>query len=166
MIEPKNITIEDMEFQVTPMGGLEASRLDKRILTLIIPALGGLNNLDLDSEIDFSVIFTGLTKGLEALSDKEFENLICSLLSKVVYLPENQAPISLSSKSSIDAVFQMKLLILYKLLFEVMKYNKFTPFEVAEGGSLTSAIHTSAVQKQADKKHGSKSEKSGNLIPE
>ena len=168
MLEPKTITIKreggDMEFFLSPLPALTAIKLDKRVLTLLLPALSGFKELSLDSSIDLNALTKGVSEALGRMDDKDFEELVLQLLSTAVYQKQGSAPLELNDKHNINKVFGGELISLYKLLFEVMRYNKFSPFVLLEGGgSVMSRILTSSGQTNKEGKTGKELEKSALL---
>lgn len=132
MLETKDIEIGDMKFQLNPLKGFKAVKLDKKVITLLSPILKGLKGLD-DKSIDIGKIVGGVTDGLDNMKEDEFEKFVIDLLSTTVLQITGKVPMVID-KNTIDDEFQGESLTLYKLLFEVMKYNKFTPFVLASGG--------------------------------
>jgi hypothetical protein len=163
MIEPKRIRVDGLCFDMQPLPALKAIGLDKKILTLAIPILGGLKNISLDSDIDFEAISRGLYEAFNKLDTAEFEILVSDILCKTAYMPEHGAPEELT-KTTIDRIFQGSLQTLYKLIFEVMRFNKFTPFVLAEGGGVAKLIGSFVSPIKKKKKPGRKSGISENLL--
>lgn len=131
MLENKEIKIDNMDFQLQPLRGFKANKLDKKVISLLLPLLEGADGLD--SEINIGKALGGLSGALDNLSEKDYETFVVDLLSTVILIPEKEAPTQLDV-NSIDVYFQGASLTLYKLMFEVMKYNNFTPFVLASGG--------------------------------
>ena len=141
MLDPITINIDGLAFNLAALPALKAIGLDKKIMTLAIPILGGLKELNLDVDVDFEAIARGLQEALSAMDTSAFETLIQDLLSTTVHLPKGGSPAELN-KTVIDTIFQGGISTLYKLLFKVMKFNKFTPFEVVGGGNVAGLIAT------------------------
>jgi hypothetical protein len=162
MIEPKRITVDGLEFNLNPLPALKALKLDKKIIALILPALSGAKGVDLDAEIDLSVMMTAISESLDRLSDDDTEKLFVDLLYGVQYLPAGGAVEDITGET-INKVFQGKLMTLYKLAMEVMKYNKFTPFTLAGNGGLSNIIRGSIAPVPAETKSSRLSDRLGNL---
>lgn len=156
MIEPITKTIDGMKFNFKPLPAMKAIKLDKKVVTLIMPVLGGFKELSLDAKVDMEVIAKGLGEALGNITDEDFEKLTLDLLSGVVYLEEGKAPQEIDA-NVVNLIFQGKLMSLYKLMFEVMRYNKFSPFGLVEGGSVMKKIHTLLDTKAKEKKNGNRS---------
>ena len=137
MIQSKKIELGGLSFMLQPLPALTAMRLDKRVLTVVLPAISGFKNLSLDTELDLGLLSRALSEALGRLPDTDFENLVTDLLSCVVYLPKGESPIELTSIQSINAIFCGEIVLIYKLLFEVMRFNKFSPFALLEGGGMS-----------------------------
>ena len=133
-LEVKNIVIDGLNFQTRPIPPLLALRLDKKIVYLVLPIFKNIKSLDVDATLDIGAITETLSKSLESLGDEEFENFIVNMFSTTVCTPEGGAPLGLNEKKNIDIVFVGRLFSVYKLLWELMSYNKFSPFVIAGGG--------------------------------
>ena len=149
MLQPQNKTIGGKTFQFLPMPALKAARLDKKVLTALTPLLASLSDvkaiaasaMEEGDSGDLSGIATGLTQCLQALDDASFASLLRELLEHVTYLPNGQAPMPLGSESAIDLAFVGDLATLYQVAVEVMRFNRFTPFGLADiGGSLLQTV--------------------------
>lgn len=162
MIEPKKITVDGLEFNLNPLPALKALKLDKKIIALLLPALSGIKGADLDAEIDLSLVMGAISESLDKLSDDETEKLFIDLLYGVQYLPSG-AGVEDMDGSTVNKVFQGKLMTLYKLAMEVMKYNKFTPFTLAGSGGLSSIIPGLRAHAPAETKSSRLSDRLGNL---
>ncbi len=163
MIEPKTIEVDEMEFYLQPLPALKAIKLDKRVLSLVIPVLGGIKSFSLDSDIDMETLARGLSEAVSKLEDNDFEKLTIDLLSGASYIEKGSPPQEITA-DIINNIFRGKILSLYKLMFEVMRYNKFSPFGLVEGGNIIQKIITSVNPKDSEKKTGNKLAKSGNLL--
>lgn len=162
MIEPKRIDIDGMSFQMVRLPAMKALRLDKKIVALLIPVISGIENLD--AEVDFAKLASGVSDGLSALDDSDFMTLVKDILAHVTYLPEGGAPIDLNNEAAINAAFQDGVMPIYKLIIESMRYNKLSPFGFMEDGSLMSIIPSSGAAESATKKNTNKSGKSASLL--
>jgi len=127
MLEAKEIVIDEMKFQLNPLKGFKALKLDKKIVSILMPMIKGIDSLD--SDIDFGKAISGLAEALESMKDDDYEKFILDLLSTTIYTPAGKVP-EVLGQTAIDNYFQGCATTLYQLMFEVMKYNKFTPFEL------------------------------------
>ncbi len=154
----KEVVVDKHTFQIIPMGGIKAMLLDKKIITMLVPVMGGLK--DMDAEIDFKLISEGIYEALSKLSEIEYKKLILDLLAEVIFVNTNaiegDAESPAMTEHTIDKKFGRKLMVLYKLIIEVMRFNKFTPFEMVAGGKRMSSIISSFKQKKNTKKNGKK----------
>ncbi len=155
MLETKDIEIEGHRFQLRPLPVLKAARLDKKVITVLAPILGTVKSLD--DEINIEKAVKSVMDALSSLSDAEYEAFIIDLCSTVVYTAPGQQPIELGS-SDINKIFVGELKTLYKLMFEVMRYNKFSPFGLVEGGNVTSIMSFLGEQKEKETTSGKESE--------
>ena len=139
MIEPKEETIDGIKFYFNPLPARLALKLDKQVITLITPALGGLKDFDLKKYIDLKAIVEGIGEALRSLDGDDFIKLVLDLLCKTATCPEGEGP-QLIDGDIFDKVFSGNNKTVYKLMFAVMKYNKFLPFELGLGGSVMKKI--------------------------
>jgi hypothetical protein len=163
MIEPKTIEMDGLKFQLHPMPSLKALRLDKKVIELLIPILGGVKELSFDAEIDLGKATDALSESLRRMDDSEFEKFAVDLLSSAVYLPVGGAPQEMNAET-INSVFQGRISLMYKMIVEIMRYNKFSPFELVGDGNVVQRILSSTGQTASPKENGSKSEKSDGLL--
>lgn len=163
MIEPKKIIVDGLEFNLQPLPALEAMKLDKRVTTLLIPLIGGLKDLSLDADIDFETAARGLYEAFNRMDDNEFQSLVVNLLRSVQYLPQGGAPTELTQET-INQIFMGKLVSIYKLMIEVMRFNKFSPFELVGAGNVITKILSSTKRIQKEKPSGNASVKSDGLL--
>jgi hypothetical protein len=163
MIEEIDKEINGMRFHFNPLPAKKALKLDKRVITLLVPIFGGLKDLNLNSGIDTETMARGVSEALSNMTDEDYDKFIIDLLSATQYYQEGVAtPVEITS-TVIDTIFRGELATLYKLMFEIMKYNKFFPFALGVGGKGILGMFTSQDQKQSEKKNGKKLETSGLL---
>jgi hypothetical protein len=96
-----------------------------------------------EDNVEWSKVGACFQKALTALPDAEFTGLCRAMLARVVCIPPGEAPILLTSDKAIDAAFAFAdspIAALYKALFEVARFNKFTPFALFAGGHSIGAI--------------------------
>lgn len=160
MLEPKDEVIDEMKFNFSPLPALVVLKLDKKIISLLAPALGGLDKISLDTKIDLKVISQGIGNALASLNDEETERFILNLFSTTTHVPEDgKTQPQVISKEVFDDIFRLKIQTVYKLAFAVMKYNKFSPFGLVAGGNVMNKIRTSLEKTKKEKKNGNKLEK-------
>lgn len=164
MIEPKKLNIDGMEFTIHPMPALRALKLDKRIITMLLPIISGFKKLDLDSDIDMGAIVSGISEGMNKLDEATYEKLVIDMLSNVQCIPPGGEACQLDSAGSIDRVFVGNLLTVYKLMFEVMRHNKFSPFALVGDGNGIKKILSSFGRTVKEKQTGKASEKLESLL--
>lgn len=149
MLEIKDVTIDERVFKLHPLKGMKALKLDKKVLSLLLPALKGLKG-GLDTNIDIGTCIAGLSESIDNLPDAEYEKFLNNILSSVQYIPETEAPEEMCT-AIIDTHFQGAPMTVYKLMFEVMKFNNFTPFALVgqAGGKINLMSMFSGLTKQA-----------------
>ena len=154
----KTIEIDGIQFQITLMPALKAAVLDRKVNVMLIPTLSGvMEKEDLDAEIDLNMLIQNLGDGLMKLSDAEYENLITSLLSSVTAVG-NEGAMQLNTTDNINKIFGKKLITIYKLIFEVMKFNGFSVFGLVGDGLGIGKINSSNTLAKEIQKFGMKSE--------
>lgn len=169
MLQPQTKTIGQHTFQFLPMPALKAARLDKKVLTVLAPLLASLQDIKIlqgqgegEGDMDVGGLATGLTNALQSLDDTTFMTLLRELFEHVTYLPAGKAPLSLNDENTINEVFIGNLSTLYMVAVEAMRYNKFTPFALADiGGGLLATVGSVKPSANA-KKNGLKLAPSGN----
>jgi hypothetical protein len=155
----KNVTIDGMEFQIQKMPTLDALNLDRKVATLALPIFAGLEDLHLDSEsLNLDSMVKAIQETLINLDDKEWGSFILKMLSHVIYLPNGEENLEMT-ESVINTHFRGKLFTLYQLIFEVMKFEKFLPFEMVAGGKLTKRTNGLLKQEKVKKTTGKKLDK-------
>jgi len=131
MLESKTIDINEMKFVLNPLKGFKALKLDKKLISLVLPLLNGVE--DMDKEIDLGKALGGLSGALDGLPESEYEIFVGDLISTVQFLPADKPPVEMTIKI-IDEYFQGEMMTIYQLMFKVMEYNKFTPFVLVSNG--------------------------------
>jgi len=149
MLDKKEITIGENIFELSPLKGRKALRLDRKVVTLLLPVFKGIDMKDmsmnaLQSNIDLGAIVDGITEGLGKMSEQEYSDFIEELLSTVIVKPKGVAPAQMSGEV-LDTLC-LPPIDTYKLLFEVMRYNKFTPFALGLGGEGMMRMFSSSAQ--------------------
>lgn len=159
MLEAVTIEVEGKSFQLNPMPVLEARKWDFKIMQLIAPLLRALDGQgekkaagdeevlasigkgDAPQEelgnISFGNVAGAIQEALQSLTDEQVDALLRGLFKRVTWLPGDgvNPPTLLDSEKNINAAFdELGPSALYRLVFEVAKYNKFTPFALAGAG--------------------------------
>jgi hypothetical protein len=161
-MENKTVHIHGMKFQINQMPTRLALKLDKKVVTLLLPLFGAIDKITLESQFsDLDSTIKTFQDTLINMSDNEWDSFIVDMLSHVTYFKDGTNPVQIN-ENVIDMAFRGKLLAIYELLFEVMKLNNFLPFELVAGGKLIQKIPGFKKQELEQKKTGNKSEKSEN----
>jgi hypothetical protein len=158
MIESKKITIDGIDFQLNPLPIFTALTLDKKVISLLLPALRDMNGMNLETEIKMGSILEALGASLDKMTDDETVKFFTDLFKGVIAIPSNQPPEELNS-DGFNKIFQGKLITIYKLAGEVMKYNKFTPFVLLQAGGVTTLIDGLKSQKEEQNQRSASLEK-------
>jgi hypothetical protein len=133
-MEVEKVIINNKEFNLTPLPVMRALKLDKKVISLILPLFSGIEEFDLDAEVDITKMISAFSDSLSKMPDQEYQEFILNMLSTTIYCPSGGTPMEFNSEDSLRA-FQGDIISLYKLLWEIMKYNKFSPFAVVGGGN-------------------------------
>jgi len=146
-LKTKTVEIDGMKFHINQFPARKCIKLEKRTITYLAPMLTMLDGFkSLDDEIDFTKIIKGVQEVLMNLEETALEQFIFDLLEYTAVEMKNADGKSVSSsmltketttgQTIFDVVFIGKNITVYKLLFEVMKVNKFAFFELMGGGGL------------------------------
>ena len=150
--EKKDVEIGDFQFEIIAMPTIKAMVLDKKLTTLLIPALSGIKDLNEETEIDLKLMAEAVATALSGLSANEFETMLIDLLSYTRYKDDRAYDMN---KEVINSKFRRNGTVLYKLILEVMKFNNFLPFELL-GGLGIEKMNSLKSQIKKKKKAGSK----------
>ena len=148
-----------------PMNPFRASVLDKRVISVLVPLIGGLKNLegvddgseDLSDMIDFAAVADGLSQALMKLPDADLEAMLKELLRSVTVTfvgADGKTNVAKCDEAKGQFVFMGNLGLMYEVAIEVMRYNKFSPFALLERGSAMRAIGSFVSPKPAPSKPG------------
>lgn len=162
MLDPQSKTIDGVDFNFLPMDPYVVARLEKKLAPVLLPVIGGLKALTLDTDvsdaIDFEVMARGLREAITDLPDNEYELMLKTVLGSVTATVPNLGAELCSQKGAI--VFQGNTMLLYKVVVEAMRYNKFIPFALIEGGGAIKGIVSSLARTTVQPKSGLKLERS------
>lgn len=141
--------IDGVKFHIVQFPGRKVIRLEKRTIELILPILGkiapgGDKEEDSDKnkkkgflDLDISGAVLAFQDTLSSLSDQEFEDYIFSMIDYTkaeLKIGNSVTMVELRDKEKFDMVFcGISTLTIYKLLFEIMKVNRFAFFELVGG---------------------------------
>ena len=151
IIEKMEKEIDGFKFEILLMPTLKAMVLDKKLSTLLIPALGGIKDLE-SRKVDFKLMAEAVATALGNLPDNEFQKTLLDLLSHCRYKGEKAVDLT---EDVINTQFRAKSIVLYKLVVEVMKFNNFIPFELLDGLGIAKML----ISKSPEKKQKNKSQK-------
>lgn len=162
MLSPLTKKVGGETFCFNPMPSLSACLLDKRVMSLVVPLGGGIS-LDKVGDIgamDIGPIVDAVAKVLQNLSDTDMLAIVKDSLAHVTWVSPKEGALPLSDASNIDKAFAGDLQNMYLTLVEVWRYNKLTPFALADhfGGLIQKAGEQ--LQNAVQKKPGVKLERS------
>lgn len=161
--EPQVKEMGGFTFTFMAMNPFKALVLDKKVLALLVPVLGGLKDLTpsedeeekkpLTDMIDFKLVSEGLSESLGKMKDAEFEAFARDLLrSVIVTIPGAGAHSCADDKGA--TCFTTNIALMYEIMLEVMRFNKFTPFALAERGLGIEEIVSSIAPTSSAKRRG------------
>jgi len=161
---PKKVTIGTKTFAIymmPPRRVLAMQRLLSQVLTPLLGAIGALaggvsketfekddkeamgaeliGNL-LSGKMDMDQIGRAMARSMSAITETEYDMLICGMLNRVQWCDasnEEGGAHFLETGDLIDRAFIGSPNDIYKLIIEVVGYNKMLPFELAGIGSKT-----------------------------
>lgn len=164
MLAPLDIEIDGIKFQLKPLSPLDVFRLDKTILGLVAPALSGLGKgASGKLEIQFDKSSSALANLLIQLPDDLVTTFLTKALSRTIWIGAEGA-VELKTETAINKAFaESNVMAIYKLLWEVLKYNKFSFFGLMDSG--IGILKTLGLQSQMPKtdETGARSEASETL---
>jgi len=135
MIETIEKKIDGLTFKIQQFPAMKGVRLEKRTMTILTPLLGLFDDFKgLDSEVDLSKLANVFQDILVNLEEEFFITYVRDMVEYTFILNEKGVPSQLNSDNTFNSTFSAKSLVLYKLLFEIMKVNKFAFFELLGGG--------------------------------
>lgn len=127
------VNIDGMKFNIQQFKFRDAIKLEAQTLSILAPGLDLLSGFDgLDSEIDLGDLGNILKKILFTLRDEDPFEYIKSMTVNTFY----NEKVQLNTDDAIDEIFHGKTITCMKLLFEIMKVNKFAFIEGLVGNGL------------------------------
>jgi len=143
MIQPTDVVIDNLKFQISMLDVLEAIVLDKRVTELVLPVMSALlqgkeGEVSPEARVNdpesMARLMDGILNALMKLDSSFMTELTQKLLRCVVTFIDGKGNVQLTERNDINTVFAGKFLTLYKLLLKVMEVNKFTPFALLASG--------------------------------
>ena len=131
MISPITKEIENFSVRFRPLPATKAFTLAKRVGTVILPLIKGLDFSSPNKEIDLGEIIDGAVDALGEFDDEKAIGIIVDSLKGCTITAPGQPAVEINSSEDIDNVFQGELETMYKIIFESWKYNKLAPFKLA-----------------------------------
>ena len=172
---PYVVEVADIRFEIYKLPFLTRLTLDRKVGSMILPVLSGLDGMDLgkleeaisagdkseaeinkleeeiSEDLSISKLVSALTKALMTLSDADWQSLAKQLLSVVncTNSPGNP-PLLLNNEANMDRAFaDFSTVDVYRVCIEVMRANKFAPFALtgAGGGKSLGTVFSNVVKK-------------------
>jgi len=134
MILNKDIQMGDVMLQLRPMPVREVLKYDRKIVGIVAPVIGDFFGVDPESvdPNDITRIATAFATQLNSLPDSEYLPMMESMLSTVTFVAPGMAPAVLTADNWDSQLSGRGSLLIYKIIVEVVKYNKFLPFAAGE----------------------------------
>ena len=164
MLQPMTKAIGEYEFSFLPLSPFKGLILEKKVLTLLAPIIGGLKNLDglagnesdeerIDDVVDFAAISRGIGEALTRFTDSELESFAKGLLANVTVVVPGEGAFACDSFKG-SQVFTGNFSLMYQVMIEVMRFNKFSPFALWELGGGIEGITSFVKPNKTPKKPG------------
>ncbi len=140
------ITINGIKFQIIPFNARKATNVERKLMCILLPVVAPMLNSKggLDGDIDMSTMGLAFQQAFGSLSDNEFFDLILETLSSTTAVLKDKAPILIENEQAFNEVFTGSTLTIYKLIWEIIKVNKFCFLELMDG--LRTTITDSSVK--------------------
>ena len=159
MKEPIQVSVEGKVFNLSPMKARKVGELERKLLKALAPLLAGMGGVlsllpglvgdgekeaktlllqDALGMADLSRLSMGVQDALASLPDFEFDALLVGMCSSVSTHIEGKGNCTLITGDLIDAALESTAQM-YKLMYEVARYNKFLPFGLVGAGDATPA---------------------------
>lgn len=144
MIEDKQTELDGHKVQITAFTAMKAVRLKFKYINLLGPGLfntlKGAKKLEgsiMESDISGEGIAEGLEKILNKLSEDKFEQLMLELLQNV-----KVDGLSVGDLAGFNQVFSGNVALIYRVIWEVLKFNYGSFFVVGGIGQAIKGILT------------------------
>ena len=162
MLSPITKDISDYSVHFRPLPATRAFVLAKRVGAFALPVLKSIDLSNLGGEIDLNKIIDGISNALASLPDDEAVDIIVDSLRGSTITAPGQAPVEITDRSQVDAIFAGDLETMYQIVFEAWKYNKLAPFKLAARfGLQTKVTDTSSEAAGTETKRGQRLAMSG-----
>lgn len=159
-------TICDQEFTFMGMPPMTVLKLSRKVLTVLSPLIGGLDDLDVKADVNMESLAKAVTTALTTLSDSDLSHLVQSTLAYVQWTgPEGVGVVELGKESTINQVFTGNFELMVQVVLEAWRFNKFPPFAQLERFGGLEKILTSKKAVHGSVKSGLKLERSAPSIP-
>lgn len=135
MLKPITLEVDGIKFQIAPLGLQSALKLDKKLITIVAPLIG-ITGTDENLDTAIGKLQDKIPQILGSLTDSEFQEIINLTLHTTILLRDGFPPAGLDEPGNRE-IFAGSLLTLYKLCFEIWRYNKLTVFQVAAKGQVS-----------------------------
>lgn len=157
MISPVTKEISGFSVHFRPLPATKAFTLAKRVGTVLLPLIKGIDLSDLKRDIDVETLLDSLFNTISNLPDQEAVEILVDSLQGCTITAPGMPPREVNTQSDIDGLFQGELEALYEVVFESWKYNKLAPFKLAARfGFQTNKTSTSSEAANIETKHGPK----------
>lgn len=137
MLETKEVTIDNKKFNIRQFPVLKSLKLENKTLKIISPILGSIQSIvdvlsfqngvqiNGDKEINVTSAVNALRECFEKLDSDDFISYIRDMISSTACYLENGSIVDLRNEDALDVALSGDNLLVYKLLFEIMKINGF-----------------------------------------
>jgi len=137
--------IDGVKFLITQSPGRAVIRLDKKTTQLLLPAaksiMSEFKKVNSYLDLDLSSMIGSLEEVLSSMTEDEYEEYVFQMVNdtRAQFTSEKKLKVvELRNVESFDEVFTGRSpLTVYKLLFEIMKVNRFAFFELVGGSGIS-----------------------------
>lgn len=131
MLSPITKEISGFSVHFRPLPATRAFVLAKKVGSLVLPVLKGIDLADLKSEVDLHSLIDSVVGALTSLTDEQAVQLVVESLRGCTITAPGCPAIEVQDSAAVDAAFQGELEAMYMIVLESWKYNKLAPFRLA-----------------------------------
>lgn len=165
MLTPLTKMMDGQEFTFMAMPPFVVLKLSRKVLTILTPLIGGLDDLDVKADVNMEAMARAVTTAITTLSDADLTHLAQSTLAYVQWTgPEGIGVVELGKESLINQVFTGQFELMIQVVVEAWRFNKFPPFAQLERFGGLEKILTSKKAAPGKEKSGLRLERSAPSI--
>jgi hypothetical protein len=128
----KDVTVDGITLQLRKIEVFKRISLDRKLDALLGPVAGTIMSAvgkdGFEANIDMAM--TKIAMHLSSMPESEYMPMVEELLSSVTAIVPGKQAVELT-RDGMDVLEDYGMTTIYKIIFEVMKWNKFLPFDLA-----------------------------------